>query len=297
MLLRAFVPASAANLGPGFDTLGLALDLSNEVVCDTEAEPGVEVVGRGAHELPTDSSNLVFQAMAHLAREVSGSLPPVRLRCENRIPLQRGLGSSSAARVAGLLLADRLLDSRLGPNRLLELAVDLEGHPDNVAACLFGGLTIAYRSEDGWRAQRLDPHPDLRPVVLVPRGERLATENARRALPAEVPRADASFNLSRVALVVVALTRSPELLPEALQDRLHQDVRLDLAPDSRRVFERFRDLGTPVCVAGAGPALLAFEGPGWEVPDPGQGWRVHRVAPATAGADVALQGSPGAADD
>jgi homoserine kinase len=283
---RAVAPATAANLGPGFDTLGLALDLWNEVVCETDAEPGVEVLGEGADELPEDATNLVVRAMQHLAREVDGSLPAVRLRSENRIPLQRGLGSSSAAVVAGLLLADRLLGSNLGPDRLLGVAVGLEGHPDNVAACLCGGLTIAYRSAAGWRAERMDPHPALRPVLLVPLDERLATEHARRALPFQVAMDDATFNLSRAALAVVALTSRPQLLPEALQDHLHQEVRLQHMPAARAQFDRLREAGVPVCVSGAGPSLLAFDDGSGGIPDPGPRWRILRQGIASSGAWV-----------
>lgn len=273
-----------ANLGPGFDTFALALDLVNEVEIATGVTPGVEIAGEGEGELPADATNLVFRAMAFLAREVGGSLPPMRMRCRNRIPLERGLGSSSAAVVAGLVLADRLLGAGLEPDRLLEVAVDVEGHPDNVAACLRGGLMVAYLSRGGWRAERLEPHPDLRPVVLVPQGERVLTEDARRVLPREVPLADAAFNAGRAALGVLALTERPDLLPHALEDRLHQARRLALAPSSRALFEDLREAGVPVCVAGAGPSLLAFETDLASLPDLGPGWRVLRTGLAAEGA-------------
>lgn len=279
-------PATVANLGPGFDALGLAVDLWNEVEADIDAAPAVTVEGEGAGELPEDASNLVFRAMAWLAREAGGSLPPFALRCRNRIPLERGLGSSAAAVVCGLVLADRLLGTALDPDRLLEVAVDIEGHPDNVAACLRGGAVLVYLSRSGWRAERLTPHPDLRLAVLVPEHERLPTADARRVLPREVPLADAAFNLGRAALAVLALTERPDLLPEALEDRLHQQRRLPLVPGARAMFEDLRAAGVPVCVAGAGPALLAFESDGLTVPDLGPGWRVLRLQPAPAGADV-----------
>jgi homoserine kinase len=289
VILRASAPATVANLGPGFDTLGLAVDLANALVLETGVEPGVHVVGEGRGELPEDASNLVFRAMAYLAREAGGSLPPFRLTCENGIPLQRGLGSSAAAVVAGLLLADRLLGAGLSPDRLLEVAVDIEGHPDNVAACLRGGLTIAYLSRSGWRAERLEPAPDLRPTLLIPLEERLPTEDARRALPPQVPRADASFNLSRVALAVVALTSSPtrhDLLAEALEDRLHQSARLPLMPSARALFADLREARISVCVAGAGPSLLAFPQGDRPLPELGPGWRLIQTAVRGAGASV-----------
>lgn len=284
MLVRA--PATVANLGPGFDSLALAVDLWNEVEADTEARPAVEVEGEGAGELPEDASNLVFRAMAWLAKEAGGSLPPFALRCRNRIPLERGLGSSAAAVVSGLVLAEGLLGIDLDPDRLLEVAIDIEGHPDNVAACLRGGAVVAYLSRSGWRAERLAPHPDLRPVVLIPEHERLPTADARRALPRDVPLADAAFNAGRTALAVLALTERPELLGEALEDRLHQQRRLPMVPGARALFEELRATGLPVCVAGAGPSLLAFEMGDLIVPDLGPGWRVLRLQPAPAGADV-----------
>jgi homoserine kinase len=287
MTLTVRVPATAANLGPGFDALALALDLWNEVEVDAEAsEPAVVVSGEGKGELPEDASNLVFRSMAFLAKEAAGSLPPFALRCTNRIPLERGLGSSAAAVVAGLVAADRLLGAGLDEDRLLEVAVDLEGHPDNVSACLRGGLMVAYLSEGGWRAERLDAHPALHPVLLVPEHERLPTADARRALPREVPLSDAAFNVGRASLAVLGLTKRPDLLAVALEDRLHQPRRLPLVPAAWAVFERLREAGIPVCVAGAGPSLLAFESDGSAVPDPGPSWRVLRLDIASTGASI-----------
>ncbi|HEV3475425.1 MAG TPA: homoserine kinase [Actinomycetota bacterium] len=280
-------PATVANLGPGFDTLALAVDLWNEFEVEPGAEPAVQVTGEGTGELPEDATNLVFRTMAYLAREAGGSLPSLALRCTNRIPLERGLGSSAAAVVGGLLLADRLLQTSLGPDRLLEVAVDIEGHPDNVGACLRGGLVIAYLSHQGWRAERLEPHPSLRPVLLIPENERLATADARRVLPRSVPMSDAAFNVGRAALAVRALTERPELLPAALEDRLHQPRRLPLVPASRALFEELRQAGIPVCVAGAGPSLLAFE-TDIPIPELGPGWRALRLQPSAAGADASL---------
>ncbi len=289
MKLVARVPATVANLGPGFDCFGMALDLLNEVTLFTDVAPSAVVVrGEGAGELPEDGSNLIVRSMQHVADETGATLPRFSVDCVNRIPLERGLGSSATAVVAGVLLADRLLETSLSPDRLLELAVDAEGHPDNVAAALRGGLVLAYRAREGWRAESLAPSPALRPVVLVPERERLSTLEARRALPGEVPLGEAAFNAGRAALCVVALTSRPELLDEALQDRLHQEARLALVPSVKSVFERLRDSGIPVCVAGAGPSLLAFETDGLSVPDPGPGWRALRVPPRAEGAEVAI---------
>jgi homoserine kinase len=286
MAFTVRVPATAANLGPGFDALALALDLWNEVEVDPEAPPAIEVEGEGSGELPEDRSNLVGRSMSHLAREAGSLLPEVAVRCINRIPLERGLGSSAAAVISGLVAADNLLGAGLPTDRLLTIGMDLEGHPDNLAACLRGGLAIAYRSGDGWRAERLDPHPSLRPVLLVPENERLPTDDARRALPPEVPLADAAFNVGRAALVVVALTERPDLLNSALDDRLHQDRRLPLVPAARAMFDELHRAGIPVCVAGAGPSLLAFDTEDRSFPDPGPSWGVLRVRVAPGGADV-----------
>jgi homoserine kinase len=274
--LSVRVPATAANLGPGFDCLALAMDLANEFTVDTEGEPGIDVQGEGAAELPADRTNLVFRTIAYVAGELGGSLPAFRLSCHNAIPLQRGLGSSASAVVGGLMLADRLLGSGLWPWRLLEVAVDLDGHPDNVAGAMFGGLVIAHLSGQGWRAEALSPSEALRPVVLIPEAERIATEEARRVLPRTVSFGDAAFNASRTALALLALTEKTDMLAEALEDRLHQARRLDLAPGARALFQELRDAGLPVCVAGSGPSLLAFEQDGRSVWDLGPGWRVLR---------------------
>jgi len=274
--LTVRAPATVANLGPGFDCLALALDVANEFTVDTEAPAAVAVEGEGAGELPEDGTNLVFRTITYLARELGGTLPPFRLSCANAIPLQRGLGSSAAAVVGGVLLADRLLGAALKADRLLEVATDLEGHPDNVAACLRGGLALAYRSAGGWRAEALDPSPVLRPAVVIPEAERLLTEDARRALPRSLPFGDAAFNVGRTALAVLALTARPELLPEALEDRLHQAYRFPLIPAARALFQDLRETGFPVCLAGSGPSLLVFEQDGRVVPDLGPGWRILR---------------------
>ncbi len=286
MKLVARVPATSANLGPGFDCLALALDLCNEVTIDTDAEPGVSWEGEGADELPTDGTDMVTRAMALVARRAGAELPPVALHGRNRIPLERGLGSSAAAAVAGIGLAGAMLGPQEGnpdPPTTFSLACELEGHPDNAAAAVYGGLTLAGSDLE---PVRLDPHPDLRPVAVVPERLRLPTERARSALPGEVSRSDAAFNIARTALAVVALTERPDLLGEALEDRLHQQARLSLVPEARELFERIRSAGVPVCVSGAGPSLLAFESDSHPVPAPGPGWRALRLAPRASGAGV-----------
>jgi homoserine kinase len=288
--LTARVPATSANLGPGFDCFGLALDLCNEITVDTEAEPGVSWEGEGADELPTDGSDLASRAMRHAeafaAAEGADVLPPFHLRGTNRIPLASGLGSSSAAVVAGVALAYALLDLVDGPHdpeTTYAIAAQMEGHPDNAAAAVFGGFTIAL--PDG-SVRRLDPHPDLRPVALVPEGVRVPTAEARRALPVQVPLEDAAFNAAHAALTVEALTVDPDHLWASMRDRLHQDVRLALVPAAREMFDRMREASFPVCVSGAGPTLLAFEPRDRPIPDPGEGWRALRLPVRPTGVEI-----------
>lgn len=282
MRLTARVPATSANLGPGFDCFGLALDLWNEFRIDTEAPPGVAWEGEGADELPTDGSDMVSKSMLHTARFGAATLPGFALHGVNRIPLERGLGSSAAACVAGISLADRILDLGLEPEDVLDLAIEIEGHPDNAAAAIAGGFTVAF----GDGVIRLDPHPDLRPVAFVPSDVRLSTAEARSALPQLVSLRDAVHNAGHAAATVVALTSEPGLLTQTLADRLHQQARLELVPSVNAVFHQLRAAEVPVCVSGAGPTLLAFEFDGVSLPDPGDGWLVLRLDVAGTGVEI-----------
>ena len=255
------VPATSANLGPGFDALGLALAWYDEVAARvTEQGVAVEVRGEGAGELPTDDRHLVVRAMYAAFDALGGRPPGLALRCHNRIPQARGLGSSSAAAVAGLVAARALVrggTQRLDDAALLRLAYRFEGHPDNVAPCLLGGLTIAWTAGDEVRVARLTPAPDLRPVVFVPpqRGE---TRAARAALPAAVPHADAAHSAGRAALLVHALTSAPGQLFDATEDRLHQPYRAAGMPGSAELLRRLRAAGVAAVISGAGPSVLAL---------------------------------------
>lgn len=288
MRLTARVPATSANLGPGFDCFGLALDLCNEVTIDTDAEPRVSWEGEGADELPTDGSDMVSRAIAATVRRQArfhpgARIPPFALRGVNRIPLERGLGSSSAAAVAGTALASVLLgEAGLAddPYSTFAYAAELEGHPDNAAPAVYGGLTVI---ADG-HVRRLDVAETLSPVALVP-PVHLPTGEARRALPQQVPLADAVYNVAHGALVIQAfVTGDHDLLRVALHDRLHQAVRLSLVPEVRDVFEHLcRSM--PVCVSGAGPTLLAFpRDPA--LPSPGEGWRILSVPVRHKGVEI-----------
>jgi homoserine kinase len=254
----------------------------NEAVVDTDGA-GVRWEGEGASELPTDGSDAISAAAATVAMESGLGLPAFSLLCRNRIPLARGLGSSAAATVTGIAIADRMLGLGLDPSDVIRLASALEGHPDNVAAAALGGLTLAYDAG----VVRLDPSPDLRPVLLIP-SVRLPTAQARAALPETVSRADAVFTVSRAAIAVVALTADPAMLPEALKDRIHQPYRLPLVPEANELYRRLRETGVAVCVSGAGPALLAFDLPQAPVPDPPKGWTAIRPGVRATGVEVAL---------
>jgi homoserine kinase len=291
MRLTARVPATSANLGPGFDCLGLALDLCNEVTIDTEAEAGVSWDGEGAGELPTDGTDLVSRAIAAATARRSthrpgASVPPLAIHGVNRIPLERGLGSSSAAAVAGTALADALLGEAgwgADADTTFAYAAELEGHPDNAAPATYGGLTVV---ADG-HVRRIDVADSIRPVLLVPADVRLPTDEARRALPELVPLGDAVFNVAHGSLVVHALAAGDlDLLRVAMRDRLHQRARLALVPSVRGVFERLDEQGFPVCVSGSGPTLLAFEPEVGSVRDPGEGWLVLRVPVRPVGVEI-----------
>jgi homoserine kinase len=281
------VPATSANLGPGFDCFALALDLCNEVIVDTDGEPGVSWEGEGADELPTDGSDLVSRAIRAAAEQLGESLPPMAVRCTNRIPLERGLGSSAAAAVAGAAIGGALagMPAIDEPFASFEVAAGLEGHPDNAAAAAFGGVTIVVDTIP----RRLQPHAALRPVVLVPADLRTSTSQARRSLPDPVPRADAVAQLAHVAALVVGLTLEPRWMALALRDRLHEDARLKRVPAARELRDRLLDASVPVCLSGAGPSLLAFEDDDVTVPDPGDGWLVLRLRVRDAGVEVRVE--------
>lgn len=257
------VPATSANLGPGFDSLGLALDIVDDVTVTVADEPGVrvDVTGEGADEVPSDADHLVVRALRSTLRRLGHPQPAgLRLTCANRVPHGRGLGSSAAAAVAGVLLGRALAGAAAsGPDDVADLAVatSFEGHPDNAAAALLGGATVAWLQEDGPRAVRIEVHDDVVPLVLLPSG-RLATREARAVLPASVPHEDAAFNVARAALLVHAIGREPELLLAATRDRLHQRLRRSAMPATLDVVEQLRAQGLAAVVSGAGPAVLVL---------------------------------------
>jgi len=255
------VPATTANLGPGFDTLGLALSLYDELEVTVRDEPGVfvEVIGVGAGEVPTDGSNLVAQTIAHTFGVFGVAMPGLHLVARNSIPHGRGLGSSGAAIVSGIMAAKGLLEGvvEIDSEALLRIATDLEGHPDNVAPALFGGLTIAWMSESGPRHKKLMVHRGVSPVVFVPQTT-MSTALARSLQPESVSRQDAIFNVSRSSLLIAALIQSPELLLDATEDKLHQSYRASAMQETNDLITLLRDNGLAAVVSGAGPSLLVL---------------------------------------
>jgi homoserine kinase len=298
-------PASSANLGPGFDALGLALSLHDvTVVRATSGGLDIEVSGEGRDTSGDGEKHLVVRAMRaafdRLGRQPAG----LSLRSLNAIPHSRGLGSSAAAIVTGILAARALVPD--GPGLLpdqavLELATDLEGHPDNVAACLHGSLAIAWTADPAGAAPRMIRLPvleEIRPVLCVP-AQGLATATARGALPATVPHREAAANSARSALLVAALTRDPSVLFDATQDYLHQRYRADVMPPTADLLGRLRAAGVAATVSGAGPAVLALtvdgRNPGPDLVDSiaaetGIGWRISPLDIDRQGATLQTAG-------
>lgn len=256
------VPATTANLGPGFDTLGLALSIYDELVVTARQAPGatVEVHGVGEGEVPTDESNLVVRSIAHTFAAYGQPMPGLDIVAHNGIPHGRGLGSSGAAIVAGIMAAKGLLEGivEIDADGLLARATELEGHPDNVAPALFGGLTIAWMTPEGPRHKKLIVHRGVSPFVAVPQESVMSTALARSLQPESVPHEDAIFNVSRSALLIAALIQSPELLLAATEDKLHQSYRASAMPETDALIRVLRAHGLPAVVSGAGPSILVL---------------------------------------
>lgn len=259
--IRVRVPATSANLGSAFDCGGLALSLYDELVAQITDEEGisVDIHGEGAEDLPRNHRHLVAKSMLAAFDAMGGRPRGFALVCANHIPHGRGLGSSSAAIVGGIVLARALVvggDQLLPDAEALALATELEGHPDNVAATLLGGFTIAW-TEGAGKGVTLPVHRDIVPVVCIPTSS-LATKKARGLLPDNVAHADATFNVSRSALLVAAITKFPHLLMEATDDKLHQQQRKDAMPRTIELVAKLREAGFPAAVSGAGPTVIAF---------------------------------------
>lgn len=263
--IRVKAPATTANMGPGYDCLGMALDVWNTLSVEVlnGGEPIVEITGEGSGELGTGRDNLVHKSMQFLFDDAGEKMPTVRIRCDNAIPLARGMGSSAAAIASGLVAANALCSQDYSSTDILEMAATIEGHPDNVAAAVMGGmqLVIADKTEDG---QRLFTVPinvpsDLHAVIFVP-DVRISTEDARAVLPETVSMADAVHNMGRVGLLVASMaTNHPEFLAIATQDRLHQPYRQPLFTPMKVIFKAALDAGAlGVFLSGSGSTVLAL---------------------------------------
>ena len=264
-LVRVKAPATTANMGPGYDCLGMALDVWNTIEIEVldSGEPVVEITGEGAGELETGQDNLVYRSMEFLFQDAEQEMPMVRIRCDNAIPLARGMGSSAAAIAGGLVAANAICSQDYTPNDLLEMAATIEGHPDNVAAAVLGGmqLVISDKTEEGSRLYTvpINVPPELHAVVFVPQ-VRIATEDARAVLPEKVSVADAVHNMGRVGLLVASMaTNHPEYLAIATQDLLHQPYRQPLFPAMKVIFKAALDAGAlGVFLSGSGSTVLAL---------------------------------------
>ena len=280
--VRIRVPATSANLGPAFDCAGLALSCADELEFTvTDGGLAVEVTGEGADCLPADESHLVVRAFRAACDELGWSPAGLRLRAVNAVPQGRGMGSSAAAVVGGVFGAWALCPEvgAVDLDAVLRLAARLDGHTDNVAACLHGGVTLAWDGADGPVAERLDVDPAIQPLLLVP-GATLSTHTARGLLPDAVPHADAAFNAGRAALLVAALTWDAGLLLAATEDRLHQRQRATAMPETLALVDRLRAEGLAAVVSGAGPSVLVLtrRHPADDLVDFSDGVAVRQVA-------------------
>jgi homoserine kinase len=262
----AVVAASSANLGPGFDTLGLALSLYDEIVVETtNFGLTIEVAGEGAGQVPLDSTHLVARAIEHGMLATGVTAPGLNISCRNEIPHSRGLGSSAAAVVGGLAVVNGLVtqagSTALSGTELIQLASEFEGHPDNASAAVLGGAVVSWTEHEGvlprYAAARLGLHPDIHLFPAIP-DERSSTAETRVLLPDQVSHTDARFNVSRAALLVLALTARPDLLMEATEDVLHQPQRAAAMPASAEYLRILRRCGVAAVLSGAGPAVIAL---------------------------------------
>lgn len=264
--MQVQVPSTSANLGPGFDCFGLALDLHDRYVAQILDEPGldIDVAGEGADTLPRSDKNLLIKAMNKGFEFLGGKPKGIAVRALNVIPHGRGLGSSASAIVGGLVLARSLVltgSDKMSDQSLLDLATSMEGHPDNVAAALYGGATIAWQEDHHGKlvAQALPLAVDsrIRAIAFIPKQE-FSTSKARKLLPESIPHADAAANSARSALLSHALTHRPDLLFRATEDFLHQEYRTSGMPASLKLMNTLRKAGVAAFISGAGPTVLAL---------------------------------------
>jgi len=261
-LAQVSVPATSANLGPGFDTLALALDLRDRYAAQVldDATFDVDVSGEGSDDVKKDKNNLVIKAMLHGFEHMGQKPKGIALRQLNVIPHGRGLGSSAAAIVGGLALARALVlggDQLMTTDQMIALGTELEGHPDNVAAAVLGSATIAWTENHVGRGVSIKVNPKIKALLFIPESH-LATAKARKLLPETIPHQDAVLNASRAALLVHAIESRPDLLLEATEDLLHQNYRAEAMPKSMALVNKLRAAGVPAMISGAGPSVLVL---------------------------------------
>lgn len=258
-MIKVQVPATSANLGPGFDCLGLAIQLYNTLRVEIDRPFKVHLSGAYTDGIPSNEDNLVWKTMCHFWDLIHFPTPSVALAMENNIPPARGLGSSSAAIVSGLVAANHLAGSPYTKYELFQVANALEGHPDNVAPALYGGVTLSVPTEDGILPRVLSQSPQLKSVVIIP-DLQLKTEKAREILVPQVPRQDAVFNISHAGLVIEAFIREDyPLLKEGMRDKLHQPQRTVLIPGMLQTLEAALQAGAfGAALSGSGPTLIAL---------------------------------------
>lgn len=259
-MLHIRVPATTANLGCGFDSIGMALRIYNELWAE-ETESGLEIIAlnEGSRSVPLNENNLIYRTMREFYATCGKTMPGIRLYQKDNVPMTRGLGSSSACIVAGLLAANELSKMKMPPEEILQIAVRIEGHPDNVSPALLGGLVVGAMSEKEFRYVRLNAPKDFRCAVMIP-SFTVSTEKARKILPKTVSHKDAVFNASRTGLLIASImTHKYENLHLALDDRLHQPYRKTLMPDMDNIFRKAKEYGAKgVFLSGAGPSIIAL---------------------------------------
>lgn len=259
------VPGSSANLGPGFDTLGLAVSLYDHVTVEViDSGLIVEVTGEGEGEVPLDERHLVVRAIRAGLKAADVTVPGLKVVCHNSIPQSRGLGSSAAAAVAGVAAANGLAGFSLDSAALIQLAASFEGHPDNAAASILGGAVVSWtntpidgRTAPQYYASKLDVHTDIKATAFVP-SFHASTDAVRRVLPSDISHQDARFNVSRTAVMTVALQHDPSLLWEGTRDRMHQTYRAEVLPVTAEWVNRLRNLGYAGFLSGAGPTIMVL---------------------------------------
>ncbi len=257
---RVKVPASSGNLGPGFDSMGMAHDVWDEVSATlTTGTSRVVILGEGNNTLPKDETHLIVKTMHETFERLGAPTPGIELVCRNNIPHGKGMGSSAAALTAAVMLVRELLGApdAFTKEEVLNIVAGYEGHPDNAAPAIYGGATVSWREGERYKTAQLTVSAQVKTSLLVPE-EVLLTTTARAALPEMVPLVDAAFNASRSALMVHALAHEPELLFAATQDRLHQHYRAESMMHTTNVLEALREAGWPAVVSGAGPSILVF---------------------------------------